>query len=157
MNALESLQVILSAAGSYGGEGVNHSAEHFTGQLELRVLEGGHAALLHYVATRVDGKHLHAETALIGLDGEGRLGLIPAMEELPSLLPHRLLEVDTEEDGTLRLTFSSGRRDDRNVFREEIGMEIDRIGRLLVYRHSWGLPGSEFGERSWCRFGSLLD
>jgi hypothetical protein len=41
--------------------------------LEFRAVEGGSAALLRYVATRTDGKHLHAETKLIACDAAGEL------------------------------------------------------------------------------------
>lgn len=152
MRTLDDLQLILAAAGKYAGTGVNHAAESFTGNLELRALEGGSAALLRYVATRSDGKHLHAETTLIACDALRELCLWPAMEELPNLLVHRLLSRDDTPAGATRFVFSSGPRDDRTSFREEIGLEIQSGRGLVVYRHSWGLPKGEFDERSWCRF-----
>jgi len=152
VRTLGDLQLILSAAGKYTGTGVNHAAESFAGDLELRTLEGGSAALLRYVATRTDGKHLHAETSLIACDAIGELCLWPAMEELPHLLVHRLLSRSDAPAGATRFVFSSGQRDDRTSFREEIVLEL-QVGRgVFGYRHSWGLPGGEFDERSWCRF-----
>ncbi len=154
MNGLDDLRLILSTAGKYCGTGVNHAAESFTGNLELRALEGGSAALLHYVATRTDGKHLHAETTLVACDALGALCLWPAMEELPHLLVHRLLSRDDTAAGTTLFVFSSGRQDDRTSFREEIVLEIQAGHGVVGYRHRWGLPGGEFDERSWCRFAS---
>jgi len=68
VRTLGDLQLILSAAGKYTGTGVNHATESFAGDQERRALEGGSASLLRYVATRTDGKHLHAETSLIACD-----------------------------------------------------------------------------------------
>lgn len=151
MRTLDDLQLILSAAGEYTGTGGNHAAESFTGDLALRALEGGSAALLHYVATRTDGKHLRAETTLIACDALGELCLWPAMEELPHLLVHRLLSRNDTPAGTTRFVFSSGQRDDRTSFREELVLEIQAGRGMVGYSHSWGLPGGEFDERSWCR------
>ncbi len=154
MSSLDDLRLILSTAGMYSGTGVNHAAELFTGDLQLRALEGGNAALLRYVATRRDGKHLHAETTLVACDALGELCLWPAMEELPRLLVHRLLSREDTAAGTTRFVFASGGRDDRTSFREEIVLEIQVGHGIVGYRHSWGLPGGEFEERSWCRFAS---
>lgn len=154
MRALDDLRLILSAARKYTGTGVNHAAESFTGDLELRALEGGSAALLHYVATRMDGKHLHAETTLIACDAQDELCLWPAMEELPHLLVHRLRSRDDTPAGATRFVFSSGQRDDRTSFREEIILEIQTGHGIVGYRHSWGMPGGDFDERSWCRFAA---
>jgi hypothetical protein len=149
---LDDLRLILSAAGSYTGSGVNHAAESFTGSLALQALEGGSAALLRYVATRTDGKHLHAETTLIACDAQGELCLWPAMEELPQVLVHRLLARNDKQAGATRFVFSSCQRDDSTTFREEIVLEIQAGHGIVGYRHSWGLPGGEFDERSWCSF-----
>jgi hypothetical protein len=152
VRTLDDLQLILSAAGKYTGTGVNHAAESFTGDLEVRALEGGSAALLRYVATRTDGKHLHAETTLIACDAVGELCLWPAMEELPQVLVHRLLLRSDTPAGAARFVFSSGQRDDRTSFREEIVLELQAGRGIVEYRHSWGLTGGDFDERSSCRF-----
>jgi hypothetical protein len=152
VRTLDDLRLIISVAGKYTGGGVNHAAELFTGTLALQALEGGSAALLRYVATRTDGKHLHAETTLIACDAHGELCLWPAMEELPQVLVHRLLARNDTPAGTTRLVFSSGQRDDSTIFREEIVLEIQAGYGIAGYRHSWGLPGGEFDERSWCSF-----
>lgn len=152
MNNFDDLRLILSAAGKYSGTGVNHAAESFSGDLELRALEGGSAALLRYVATRSDGKHLHAETTLVACNPLGELCLWPAMEELPHLLVHRLLSRGNTPAGATRFVFSSGPQDDRTAFREEVVLEIQTGHGIVGYRHSWGMPGGDFGERSWCRF-----
>jgi hypothetical protein len=149
---IDDLRLILSAVGKYSGTGVNHAAESFSGELELRALEGGSAALLRYVATRSDGRHLHAETTLVACDPLGELCLWPAMEELPHLLVHRLLSRSSSPAGATRFVFSSGSRDDRASFREEIVLEIRTGHGIVGYRHSWGMPGGEFDERSWCSF-----
>jgi hypothetical protein len=107
---------------------------------------------LRYVATRTDGKHLHAETTLVAWDAMGELCLWPAMEELPHLLVHRLLLRSDTPSGAARFVFASGQRDDRTSFREENVLEIQAGRGIVGYRHSWGLPGGEFDERSWCRF-----
>lgn len=152
----DSLRLVLTAAGRYSGSGVNHVGEAFTADLELQQLTGNNAALLQYVATRSDGKHLHAETALVSCDEHGDICLWPAMEEMPNLLVHRMVAQERASDESTRLVFASGPRDDRTAFREEVAIEI-RNKRIVGYRHSWGLPGGDFDERSWCRFTEPAD
>ncbi len=155
MRPLDDLQSILSAAGKYTGTGVNHAAESFTGDLALQALEGGSAALLHYVATRTDGKHLHAETTLIACDALGELCLWPAMEELPHLLVHRLLSRDAIPAGTTRFVFSSGKRDDRTHFARSLFLKSRLAAEWLdtaiaggcQAESSTSAPGAGFAER----------
>ena len=48
------------------GHGTNHEGETFVGRLEIQSLVNGSSLLLHYTATRTDGKHLHKEATMLG-------------------------------------------------------------------------------------------
>lgn len=144
------LAALLAQASSFSGHGTNHEGEPFVGQLELQPLVNASALMLHYTATRTDGKHLHQEATLLAAAPDGALCLWPVMEELPFVIPHRAIDSSLdEEDGTLAVVFASGPRDTEHTFREEITIALKPGGELRI-AHSWGIPGGAFAERSSC-------
>jgi hypothetical protein len=144
------LKALLSQAPTFVGNGSNHEGEHFVGRLELQPLVNDSALVLHYTATRSDGKPLHQEATLLAVAPDGALCLWPVMEELPFVLPHRAIDSShDEEDGTLAVLFASGPRDMAHTFREEITIALKPGGELRI-AHSWGMPGGVFAERSNC-------
>ena len=129
---------------------MNEEREAFFGELRVRVLEGGRAALLIYIATLTSGTVVHTESALLGTGPNGKLCLWPVMSEIPVVLPHTEVTTEVGSNGKSKATFGSGPRNDSAAFREEITIEIDPdVG--LVYAHAWGLPGGAFEDRSSCR------
>lgn len=111
--------------------------------------------MLHYTATRGDGKHLHKEATLLAAGPDGALCLWPVMEELPFVLPHRAIDSShDDEDGTLAVVFSSGPRNTFNSFREEITIALKPGGELRI-AHSWRTPGGAFAERSRCTLSAV--
>ncbi len=144
------LAALLAQANSFSGHGTNHEGEHFAGRLTMEPLVNASALMLHYTATRTDGKHLHKEATLLAVAADGALCLWPVMEELPFVLPHRAIDSSLdEEDRTLAVVFASGPRDMEHTFREEITIALKPGGELRMI-HSWGLPGEVFAERSTC-------
>ena len=132
------------------GTGINHENETFTATLKIEALVDSKAIKLDYVATRVDGKHLHRESGLLAIDHNGTLCLWPVMEELPFVLPHRALEVRVNFD-VWSVTFATGEEGNAVSFQEEIAISKDSDGNL-VYEHRWGMPGLRFGPKSACKF-----
>lgn len=59
------LKALLSQTPTFVGNGTNHEGEHFVGRLEMQALVNASALVLHYTATRTDGKHLHKEATLL--------------------------------------------------------------------------------------------
>lgn len=143
------IAALLSRPPKYLGQGTNHEGEAFVGRLEIQSLVNGSSLLLHYTATRTDGKHLHKEAALLGTSHDSELCLWPVMEELPFVLPHPEVSNTRNEDGTLVVVFASGPREVTDSFREEITIEVRSNGELR-YAHSWGMPGGAFEARSSC-------
>lgn len=131
------------------GAGTNHERESFIGHMELHPLVGNRGVLIHYVATRTDGKHLHREATLLSKDERNGYCLWPVMEEVPMVLAHPLLSDTRDEDGRVVLVFANAPRTEAAVFREEITLELNPSG-PLVYSHAWGLPGGLFEARSTC-------
>lgn len=127
---------------------MNHEGEPFTGRMQVTGLVSGKAAMLVYTATGAGGRHLHAESTLIGESPAGALCLWPVMEELPFVLPHPEVGRVSTGDGE-RFIFASGPRDHADVFREEISIELKTDG-TVVYAHAWGMPGGAFDDRSSC-------
>jgi hypothetical protein len=135
---------LASSPSEYRGAGVNHEGERFVGTLRIQSLLGGAAVLLHYDATLASNEIAHAECTLLASDMAGTLTLWPVMSELPGVLPHRAV-VQSEAAAT----FSSGGRDNRGSFREEVTIAVAKDG-SLTYAHAWGLHEGDFEERSSC-------
>jgi hypothetical protein len=138
------LQTLNSGPVEYVGSGVNHEGEHFVGTLRIQRLLEGAAVMLHYEAMLENNEVAHAECTLLAPDMNGTLTLWPVMSELPGVLPHRAV---AESDS--QVTFASGSRENREVFREEITITCHPDG-ALTYSHAWGLPGGTFEDRSSC-------
>ena len=143
------LITLLRLPGVLTGTGTNHEGEDFIGYMELHPLVGNRGIQIHYVATRVDGKHLHREATLLSKNDNNEYCLWPIMEELPNVQAHPLLSDTRTDDGRVVLVFANASRENVAVFREEITLELNPNG-PLVYSHSWGLPGGPFQRRSRC-------
>ncbi len=151
------LAALLAQARNFSGHGTSHEGEHFAGRLVMALLVNASALMLHYTATRTDGKHLHREATLLAATPDGALCLWPVMEELPYVLPHRAIDSShDDEDGTLAVVFASGSRNMVNTFRAEITIAIKPGGELRL-THSWGMPGEAFAERSSCTMHAATD
>jgi hypothetical protein len=134
----------------FTGHGINHEGENFLGRMEILTLVGGKGVLLHYTATGNDGKHLHEESTLLSTNDQQVLCLWPVMEELPFVLAHPKISTATRDDGTFVAVFASGPRTAKDVFREEISIELGEDA-SLCYAHAWGMPGGNFEARSRCQ------
>lgn len=144
------LTALLSQPTAFCGPGTNHEGEDFVGRLDMQPLVNASALMLHYTATRTDGKHLHRESTLLAAGPDGVLCLWPVMEELPFVLPHRAVSsTHDESNGAPTTVFASGPRDLVDTFREEITIALTPDGDLHI-AHSWGMPGGAFAERSSC-------
>lgn len=150
------LAALLAQATTFSGNGTNHEGENFIGRLDMQPLVNASALMLHYTATRTDGKQLHTEATLLAAAADGALCLWPVMAELPVVLPHRAIDSShDEEDGTLAVVFASGPRDMAHTFREEITIALKPGGELRI-THSWGMPGGVFAERSSCTLRAVI-
>lgn len=148
------LAALLSSPPHFTGLGRNHEGETFRGDLRIQHLAGGRGVLLHYTAD-VEGRGtVHAESTLLALGPGGRLCLWPVMTELPVVLPHTEQASTPGPDHSVHAVFSSGPRDDRAAFREEITIAVHRDGRV-TYAHAWGLPGGDFEDRSSCELARV--
>ena len=146
---MDLLTTLAARAGAFTGRGTNHENQAFTARLTITPVMAGRALTLHYVATGIDGHHLHEEFTLLALAGDQRLCLWPVMNELPFVMPHIETGDANAPGAALRGVFATGRRDAADQFREEIGIECTTDGGLR-YSHAWGLPGGAFEARSSC-------
>ena len=150
------LTPLAARAGVFTGRGVNHENEAFTARMTIAAVMAGRALTLHYVATGIDGQHLHEEFTLLALAGDQRLCLWPVMDELPFVIPHVETGDASAPCAALRGVFATGRRDAADQFREEIEIECLADGGLR-YSHAWGLPGGAFEARSSCELQRAAD
>ena len=138
------LAVLVAGPKEYKGNGINHEGENFFGTLRVQTLLDGQGVLLHYEARLAGNEVVHSECTLLAPNMSGTLSLWPLMSELPGVLPHVAIR---EEERSA--TFSTGSRDARDEFREEIEIGIEGDG-SLSYAHAWGMPGGNFEDRSRC-------
>ena len=150
------LATLTARAGAFTGRGTNHENQAFTARLTITPVMAGRALTLHYVATGIDGQHLHEEFTLLALAGDQRLCLWPVMDELPFVIPHVETGDASAPCAALRGVFATGRRDAADQFREEIGIECTTDGGLR-YSHAWGLPGGAFEARSSCELQRVAE
>ena len=141
------IAALLSHGHKFAGRGTNHMGESFLGRLELVPLVNNSALMLHYTATRIDGKPLHREATLLAQSHHNGPCLWPVMEELPFVLPHPEKSSTVLAGGGVKAIFASGPREMKEHFREEITVELKHGGEL-TYAHSWGMPGGTFEARS---------
>ena len=130
----------------FAGWGTNYEGENFLGRRELVPLVNNSALMLHYTATRIDGKHLHREATLLAQSHNSGPCLWPVMEELSFVLPHPKKSSTVLAGGGVKAIFASGPREMTEHFREEITVEL-KLGGELTYAHSWGMPGGTFEAR----------
>lgn len=151
---MDILLALLSLPQEFAGDGVNHEGEKFRGALRIEPLVGGTAIMLHYTATLMDGRQVHAEATLLARNEQGKLCLWPVMQELAAVIPH--VEVGAVAGGCppVTATFASGPREALDVFREEIAISQGDDA-SLTYAHSWGLPHGQFAARSSCKMSAL--
>ena len=144
------LKALLSQSPDLVGHGSKIQGGPFAARLQLQPVVNDSALMLHYTATRADGKHLHQESTLLAAGPDGALCLWPVMDSLPLVLAHRAIDSSLDEtDGTLAVIFASGPRDAMNTFRQEITIALKPGGELHI-AHSWGMPGEAFSERFNC-------
>ena len=113
------LAALASGPSSFRGEGVNEEQEAFIGELRVQALEAGRAVLLTYIASLSTGKIVHTESTLLGTGPNGRLCLWPVMSEVPVVLPHADVAMETNA-GNVKVVFGSGPRNEAASFREEM-------------------------------------
>ena len=146
---MDLLTTLAARAGVFTGRGVNHENEAFTARISVTPVMAGRALTLHYLATGIDGQHLHEEFTLLARAADQRLCLWPVMDELPFVMPHLQAGGVNLPGDELRSVFATGPRDAADQFREEIEIECTADGGLR-YSHAWGLPGGAFAARSSC-------
>ena len=144
------LDFLLTKAGSYSGEGVNHEGEPFKAEFNLKMIAGGHGGQISFRA-RHGELTFHEERTWIAQD---LLHETPALWTISTNTPGVLrLELRTDDcpahnsEIERAMSFALGDPTRLETFREEIRLEFMRDG-AIRYEYSWGVPGEIFGSRS---------
>jgi hypothetical protein len=148
MNTL--LLALENACGTYIGEGINHEGQIFSGTFQLRSILDGRGFAIQFFAVANDGAIYHQEESIIAPAISQSLTLWNFNSNNPALLAHEIRNYPTKVDASNSLVFGFNRLDDRDLFREEIALDIWQNGDVS-YTYSWGMPGGDFKERSGVR------
>ena len=138
---------ILSLKGQFIGEGINHDNQSFEAQFIATQTTGVRGVAFRFEARGKDQAAFHLESSLLGHNMKGELALWVMSSNHPGIFERPLKSANKTEHGT-EFIFSFGDKDNRNVFREEISLDIRPSSVRYVY--SWGMPGGDFAERSGC-------
>lgn len=141
------IRALAAHAGIFDGSGMNHDGEMFHGTIEISAAPGGRGIRLHYVAKGLDGTLFHEEKSLIAQSPTGPIALWTIGTNHPGITRHDLRLDEVHEDGSRRLTFAFGDRDNTDIYREEITVELTAEGGL-GYHYAWAMPGHALQVRS---------
>jgi len=133
--------------GQYGGEGINHEDQTFTGEFVLS--KSINSFSISFKATGAKGELYHEERTTIALSTNEKPGLWSVNTNNPVMLQHDFRR-EVSEPGVKKIIFGFGDTETLSSFREEITLEMYENGDL-GYRYSWGMPGGEFRDRSGLR------
>ncbi|MEK6772948.1 MAG: hypothetical protein AABY64_03315 [Bdellovibrionota bacterium] len=146
----EILETLKKACGAYLGEGINHEGQPFTGCLSLQPLLAGRGFQIHFSATGKDGKLYHQEASTIAPAMTEKLTLWNFNTNIPGLVPHELRSAIAKPGALNSFIFGFNSPQDHKAFREEVALDI-WDSNSISYTYSWGMPDSEFKERSGIR------
>lgn len=143
------LHRLAQAAGTYQGRGINHLGEAFTGELTLKA--GLDAQLIELTFRATDGDQaFHEESTWITEDLiSGGIGLWTVSSNTPGVLPHKLIEDQTDGSYATKTLFRLGNPEDKSRFRQEITLCVRHDG-SLEYAYAWGVPHEALASRSKC-------
>lgn len=141
------LAQILTASGSYRGEGINHENQKFTAEFSIEPLLGGRGARIHYKASGAGGEVYHEEISTVAPMLGENLVLNNLNTNMPGICSHVFKNRQAELGAKDGLVFAYNEPDQNDRFREEICLAFYANGDLS-YRYSWGMPGDDFGFRS---------
>jgi uncharacterized cupin superfamily protein len=143
----ENFAELLKLAGSFEGYGVNHEGQKFKGLLTITPQTKGKGFSLDFCAKGEDGTVFHKEHSLLGLNAKNTLSLWVLSDNHPAILEHTLDDENMLPNNTQIYSFRLGDLKSSESFREVITLQIFPNGDLN-YAYAWGLPHSEFKERS---------
>ncbi|MBC7541828.1 MAG: hypothetical protein H7338_03775 [Candidatus Sericytochromatia bacterium] len=133
--------------GQYRGEGVNHEAEPFIGEMNVQQVVNTKGISVRYTATGLNRTVYHEEHTVIGPGAKGTAVLWTLNSNAPSVLEHGLRFDGTDADGMRQIVFGYGDPNDETRFRETITLELFSDG-TLGYHYAWGMAGGTFRKRS---------
>jgi len=133
--------------GTFKGRGLNHEKQTFDGVLTLIPLLSGLGISLHFRATGEDGAVFHEEYTTIAPTLTDGLYLFNLNSNMPGLVSHKLIREESSSPNVECAVFAFEDRANKNVFREEITLELHSNGGI-AYKYAWGMPQGEFADRS---------
>jgi len=132
--------------GEYEGQGINHEGQPFVGRLSLKPAVQDRGVSITFTATGFDGTIFHQEQSLISMNMAEKLCLWNLNTNVPGLLEHSYRREENLDAGS-SYVFGFGETENRNSFREEIGIDLWNNGEIS-YRYLWGMPSGDFAPRS---------
>lgn len=140
------IQKLSKLTGEFTGTGINHEGQNFTAIFKVTNNQANGIAFF-YEARGLDGTVFHSENSIVGKSLSQNLSLWVLSSNHPAVFEHQLKKQESTDAGQ-KYIFGFGNIEDRNIFREEIHLELQENG--LRYTYFWGMPDGDFAERSGC-------
>lgn len=158
------LALLVKREGNYLGEGVNHEKKKFRGRLDLLSVVDKKGVFINFSAVGIEGNELNSETSLynsetvlyneeasiICHDNKNNLTLWTLNSNIGTMARFDLRRFRQVSNKHSLMIFGYGDPEDKNVFREEITIEL-WDNNDLSYNYSWGEAGGLFLSRSTIR------
>ncbi|MCX7877053.1 MAG: hypothetical protein N2510_00260 [Ignavibacteria bacterium] len=158
------IQILTERAGNYMGKGVNHENKEFKGNLELKPIIDNKGILLKYLAVGTEGTEFkkdstlynvetvlyNEEVTLICRDNNNEICLWTLNNNIGTLQKFELRRFRHVSKNRMIIIFGYGDKEDNQIFREEITVELWENGDLS-YNYSWGESGGHYISRSTVR------
>lgn len=162
------LEALLKREGTYIGTGTNHENKEFRGDMRMRGVVNSKGVGLRYKCVGTDGVEFNKDTMLynkdtilyseeltvICYDSDNKLCLYTLNSNISNMAKfdlRRFRQVSPEHQIYI---FGFGDAEDKNIFREEITIELFENGDI-GYNYSWGEAGGIFLSRSTIRMKKI--
>lgn len=143
------LHRLANATGRYAGRGINHLGEQFSGELVIQAQLDSQLVELKFRASDND-QAFHEESTWVTEDLlAGGIGLWTVSSNTPGVLPHRLIEDQSDGSYSTKAVFRLGDPEDKSRFRQEITLCVRHDG-AIEYSYAWGVPHEALASRSKC-------
>jgi len=133
--------------GRYLGRGINHDKENFEGEFVVNPIINGHGVEIEFKATGDDGTVYHTEKTTLALSHDDKPYLWSINSNAPYVFQHELRRNEKFDGNNTKLIFGFNDSDNKDIFREEIQLELYENGEI-GYHYYWGMPGGDFAYRS---------
>jgi len=141
------IQSLIEFSGEFRGKGINHEKQDFIGQMSIRPVIQKNGIEIDFSAIGIEGTLYHQEKTILALGHNDKPSLWSLNSNAPYMFQLELRKDERFEGDNRRLVFGFGDPKNKDMFREEIQLDLHIDGRV-GYHYYWGMPGGDFAYRS---------